>query len=133
MESMVNVRRKLFFYKRRQMLLLEDGTVYILKNGHINNEMRLSSKTQINHQCDNGGSCRFLISTNSTYEYIDCDNNDVTDTWVSILRKIRKMVIDNETAMKNSRKSKSKKARPTMPGSSRGQEKVIEAKMNPNL
>ena len=113
------------------MLLLEDGTIYILKNGHINNEMRLTSKTQINHQCDGGGSCRFLISTNSTYEYIECENNDVTDTWVSILRKIRKMVGDNELAMRKSRKSQSGKARPTMSGSARGQEKVLEAKMNP--
>ena len=104
MESMVNVRRKLFFYKRRQMLLLEDGTVFIMKRGHINNEIRLTPKTQVEQQCDNGGACKFLLSNNSTYEYIECDNKDMLDTWVSMLRKMRKMVADNEMAMKKSRK-----------------------------
>ena len=47
MEGYVNVRRKLFFYKRRQLLLIEDGTLYILKHGHINNQLQLNSKTQI--------------------------------------------------------------------------------------
>ena len=39
MESYVNVRRKLFFYKRRQMYLLENGQIFIIKKGHINNEI----------------------------------------------------------------------------------------------
>jgi hypothetical protein len=30
-EGWVNVRRKLFFYKRRQLILMEDGTVFVMK------------------------------------------------------------------------------------------------------
>jgi len=103
---------------------MEDGSVYIMKNGHINNEIRLSSKTQINQECNTN---RFLLSTNSTYEYIECDNNDIADTWVSILRRIRKMVMDDENQMrKSSRKSKGNGSRSS--ASSRGgSEKTLEA------
>lgn len=49
MESLVKVRRKLFFYKRRQMVLLEDGSVFIVKHGHISNEIKLAKNTEIAH------------------------------------------------------------------------------------
>lgn len=49
MEGFVRLRRKLFFYKRRQMFLLEDGSVFIVKLGHISNELKLSAKTEITY------------------------------------------------------------------------------------
>ena len=105
---------------------MEDGSVYIMKNGHINNEIRLSSKTEIKQECNTN---RFLLSTNSTYEYIECDNNDISDTWVSILRRIRKMVMNEENQMRKSYK-KSKGSDSRSSASSRGGggcEKVLEA------
>jgi hypothetical protein len=95
MEGFVKVRRKLFFYKRRQMFLMEDGKVLIVKNGHISNEMVLNKHAEIAHQCDGSAdSCKFLISTPSTYEYVDCESSDLASTWVHILLNIRKMTID---------------------------------------
>jgi hypothetical protein len=114
------------------MLLLEDGSIYILKNGHINNVLHLNSKTQIDQEC--GGSvCRFLISTNSTYEYIECETNVEAETWVNMLRRIRKMVMDVESQNRKSRKTKAKMSRPSEGGrSGRGNDdKTIEAKMTP--
>jgi hypothetical protein len=105
MEGFVNVRRKLFFYKRRQMLLLEDGSIFILKKGHINNEMKLTAKTEIKHQCDEAH-CRFLLSTNSTYEYIECDSADLTQTWVNILITIRRMVAEGNIADRKSKRGR---------------------------
>ena len=52
MEGTVKVRRRLFFYKRRQLYLLEDGTVFIVKDGHINNEFKLTKHTEITHICE---------------------------------------------------------------------------------
>jgi len=49
MESIVKVRRKLFFYKRRRLILLEDGQVFVIKMGHISNEIKLSKNTEISH------------------------------------------------------------------------------------
>ena len=77
------------------MLLLEDGTLYLLKSGHINNTLNLNSKTHIDHDCG-GTTCRFLISTNATYEYIECETNVEAETWVHMLRRIRKMAMENE-------------------------------------
>ena len=49
MEGPVKVRRRLFFYKKRQLFLLEDGTVFVVKKGHISNEIKLSKHTEITH------------------------------------------------------------------------------------
>lgn len=47
MEGWVKVRRKLFFYKKRQLILMEDGTVYIIKLGHISNEIKLNKYSEV--------------------------------------------------------------------------------------
>ena len=93
MEGWVRVRRKLFFYKRRQLFLMENGMVYIVKDGHISNEIKLSKHTEITHICENGN-CKFLLSNSKTYEYIECENSDMASTWVNILLNIRKMTIE---------------------------------------
>jgi hypothetical protein len=76
MESYVNVRRKLFFYKRRQMYLMEDGTIYIVKKGHINNEMMLSDRSNVGVVCDDTNR-KLLINTPRNYEYVECDTTEL--------------------------------------------------------
>lgn len=47
MEGFIKVRRKLFFYKKRQLILMEDGTVFIVKLGHISNEIKLNKYSEV--------------------------------------------------------------------------------------
>jgi hypothetical protein len=77
MEGEVKVRRKLFFYKERQLFLLEDGSVFLVKRGHINNELKLLQHTEVTY-LNEGNMCRFLISTPKTYEYIECEDPNIT-------------------------------------------------------
>ena len=87
MESSVNVRRKLFFYKRRQLYLMEDGTIYIVKKGHINNEMMLSDRSSVAFVCDDTNK-KILITTQRSYEYIECDTTELALTWYNILKSV---------------------------------------------
>lgn len=104
MEGFVKVRRRLFFYKKRQLFLLEDGSVFIVKEGHINNEFRLNKHTEVTHISE-GSHCKFLISSTKTYEYIECDTPDMAVTWVNILINIRKMNVEGGSSKKKKRKS----------------------------
>lgn len=71
----------------------------MIKQGHISNEIKLNKYTEISHQSE-GGHCRFLISTPQTYEYVECENGDLVQTWVNILLKIRRLVADEQRKLK---------------------------------
>ncbi len=90
MDGQVKVRRKLFFFKKRYMILLEDGTVYMTKEGHITFQIVLDKRTEItllNKQ-------RFEIKTPKFHEIIEAPEEQV-ETWMSILKSIRKMNDNN--------------------------------------
>jgi|LauGreDrversion4_2_1035121.scaffolds.fasta_scaffold35155_1 hypothetical protein len=48
-----------------------------MKRGHINNELKLLQHTEITYLKE-GNMCRFLISTPKTYEYIECEDPNIT-------------------------------------------------------
>ena len=54
------------------MYLMENGTIYIVKKGHINNEMMLSDRSSVAVVCDDTNK-KLLITTQKSYEYIECD------------------------------------------------------------
>lgn len=81
---------------------MENGFVYILKGGHINNELRLSKNTEISHLCDSGN-CKFLISNTKTYEYVECADVETASTWVNILLNIRRMVVEGVSGSRRSK------------------------------
>jgi hypothetical protein len=55
-----------------------------------------------------------------------------TDTWVHLIKKVRKMAMENEYQDRKSRKSKAGSKRPgDSSGGSSKSEKTIEARMNP--
>ncbi len=108
MESYVNVRRKLFFYKRRNMYLMENGMIFIVKKGHINNELKLSDRSTVSVVCDSTNR-KILIDTPGNYEYVELDTTELASTWHNILLSVRRMVIEGLTSDSDTtRKSKSK-------------------------
>ena len=72
---------------------MENGTIYIVKKGHINNEMKLSDRSSVVIVCD-ATNRRFLIDTPHNYEYVECDNAELASTWINILNSVTKMVVE---------------------------------------
>ena len=46
-EGEIKLRRKIFLFKRRYMLVFEDGTLLILRHGHIKSEYKINDQSEI--------------------------------------------------------------------------------------
>jgi hypothetical protein len=47
MSDKIKVRRKLFFWRTRFLIILENGHLFLTKNGHIRQEMILDENAEI--------------------------------------------------------------------------------------
>lgn len=82
MEGKVKLRRNLIFYKRRNMILLEDGRVILTKDKEIRSVFFLDQGTEISLIKKD----RFQIRTSVVHEIIESQDSEV---WVNILKSIR--------------------------------------------
>ncbi|CDW85011.1 serine threonine-protein kinase pk61c [Stylonychia lemnae] len=84
MEGKVKLRRNLIFYKKRKMILLEDGRVILAKDNLIRNVFVLNKCTEIFLVKKD----RFTIRTQQIHENIESSDAEV---WVNILNSIKLM------------------------------------------
>jgi hypothetical protein len=86
MEGKVKLRRTLFFFKKRKMILLEDGKVIFAKENKIKGVCRLDRHAEIT--LINKG--RFQLKTPILHEVIESSDAEV---WVNILNSIKSLSI----------------------------------------
>jgi len=74
------------------MILFEDGTIILLRRGHIRGEFKLDHKSEINLNKHN----RFSLKAKGSggTEVIECPEAEV---WVSIIKSIQKLNIVNNS------------------------------------
>jgi hypothetical protein len=89
MEGKVKLKRSLFFFKKRQMILLEDGKVIFAKHRKIKSMCRLDRFSEILVH----NRSRFQLKTPQLSEVIDSPDAEV---WVSILNSIKQLIVKNE-------------------------------------
>jgi ribosome biogenesis protein Tsr3 len=83
MEGQVKVRRKLFFYKKRRLILMEDGIIFLVKHGHIKTEIVLDHNTKIELLKKD----KLEITTKDINEIVECSEAEV---WVNIFNSLKK-------------------------------------------
>ena len=89
MEGKVKLKRTLFFYKKRLMVLLEDGKVIFAKERKIKAMCRLDRFSDIILQSRS----KFTFKTPQLQEVIESPDAEV---WVSILNSIKQLIIKSE-------------------------------------
>eukprot|EP00347_Sterkiella_histriomuscorum_P006028 403354346 len=84
MEGKVKLRRNLIFFKRRTMILLEDGRVILTKDKDVRTVFILDKSTEITLQKRD----RFQIKTVKIHEVVESHDAEV---WVNILKSIKSL------------------------------------------